>query len=107
MKNLGSMIKQAQEMQTKMAELQDRLSEMECEGQSGAGMVKVVVTGKGEMRKISIDPSLIDPNDVEVLEDLIIAAANDARQKADRFNEEEMKKLTGGLSLPPGMKLPF
>ncbi len=107
MKNLGQMMKQAQQMQAKMAELQARLGEMEVSGQSGGGMVQATLTGKGELRSIKIDPSLAKADEVEVLEDLVVAAVNDARQRADAMVAEEMSKLTGGLQLPPGMKLPF
>jgi DNA-binding YbaB/EbfC family protein len=101
------MMKQAQQMQAKMAELQARLAEMEVGGQSGGGMVQATLTGKGELRSIKIDPSLAKADEVEVLEDLVVAAVNDARQRADAMVAEEMSKLTGGLQLPPGMKLPF
>lgn len=107
MKNLGNLMKQAQQMQAKMADMQAKMGEMEVEGASGGGMVKVVVTGKGEARRIKIDPSLVAPDDVEMLEDLIVAAFNDARGKADSMMQSEMSKLTAGLPLPPGMKLPF
>ena len=107
MKNLGQMMKQAQQMQTKMAELQARLGEMEVGGQSGGGMVQATLTGKGELRRIKIDPALAKSDEVEVLEDLVVAAVNDARQRADAMVAEEMSKLTGGLQLPPGLKLPF
>ncbi|SMF07609.1 hypothetical protein SAMN06265365_102238 [Tistlia consotensis] len=107
MKNLGQLMKQAQQMQSKMAELQEKLAEQELEGQAGGGMVRVTVNGKNEVKAVKIDPSLVDPNDVEVLEDLILAAFNDARAKVERFSQEAMKELTGGLSLPPGMNLPF
>lgn len=107
MKNLGALMKQAQEMQSKMAELQERLSTMTVEGQSGGGMVRVALSGKGEMRSIKIDPALADPREVEVLEDLVVAAVNDARAKVDQESQAEMQKLTGGLSLPGGFKLPF
>ncbi len=107
MKNLGQMMKQAQQMQAKMAELQTRLGEMEVSGQSGGGMVQATLTGKGELRSIKIDPSLAKADEVEVREDLVVAAVNDARQRADAMVAEEMSKLTGGLQLPPGMKLPF
>ncbi len=107
MKNLGNLMKQAQQMQAKMQEMQQRLAEMEVEGASGGGMVKVTATGKGDVKRLKIDKSLVDPNDVEVLEDLIVAAINDARGKADAMSVEEMQKLTGGLNLPPGIKLPF
>ena len=107
MKNLGQMMKQAQQMQAKMAELQQRLGEIEVSGQSAGGMVQATLTGKGELRRIKIDPSLAKADEVEVLEDLVVAAVNDARQHADAMVAEEMSKLTGGLQLPPGMKLPF
>ncbi len=107
MKNLGQMMKQAQQMQAKMTELQQRLGELEVSGQAGGGMVQATLTGKGELRSIKIDPSLAKADEVEVLEDLVVAAVNDARQRADAMVAEEMSKLTGGLQLPPGMKLPF
>lgn len=107
MKNLGNLMKQAQQMQTKMADMQAKMGEMEVEGASGGGLVKVVMTGKGETRRIKIDPSLVVPDDVDMLEDLIVAALNDARVKADTMMQSEMSKLTAGLPLPPGMKLPF
>ncbi len=105
--NLGKMMKQAQELQSKMAEMQERLAEAEVEGSAGAGMVTAVMSGKHELRRIKIDPSLVDPSDVEVLEDLIVAAVNDARTRVEEHVKEEMGKLTGGLNLPPGMNLPF
>jgi hypothetical protein len=107
MKNLGQMMKQAQEMQSKMTEMQDKLSEMEVTGSSGAGMIEITLTGKSDVRKVKIDPSLIDPSDPEVLEDLIVAAFNDARAKVDTRVSEKMSEMTGGLQLPPGFKLPF
>jgi len=107
MKNFGQMMKQAQQMQAKMAELQDKLAESEMTGAAGGGMVQVTMNGKGELRAVNIDPSLLTPADAEVLEDLIVAAANDAKTKVESHVAEEMQKLTGGLALPPGMKLPF
>jgi hypothetical protein len=107
MKNIGQMMKQAQAMQAKMQEMQAALERTEMTGVSGGGMVSVTVTGKGEMRRIKIDPKLIDPADVAMLEDLIVAAANDARAKVEQHMQSEMAKLTGGLQLPPGLKLPF
>lgn len=107
MKNFGQMMKQAQEMQAKMAEMQARLDQVEVTGAAGGGLVQVTLTGKGDMRKIKIDKSLVDPNEVEVLEDLVLAAFNDAKQRVEAHVAEEMSKLTGGLKLPPGMKLPF
>ncbi len=107
MKNLGQMMKQAQQMQAKMAELQEQLAAAEMTGQSGGGMVQVTMNGKGELRAVKIDRSLVAPDDVEVLEDLIVAAVNDAKAKVEAYAAEEMQQLTGGLALPPGMKLPF
>lgn len=107
MKNIGGMLKQAQQLQTKMAEMQKDMEAMEVFGESGAGMVKVTLNGKSEMRRIKIDPQLIDPDEIEMLEDLIVAACNDAKGKVEAKMQEEMGKLTGGLPLPPGMKLPF
>jgi len=107
MTNLGQMMKQAQEMQAKMNELQQRLAGVELTGSAGGGMVTVTLNGKGEMRALRIDPSLVDPNDVTVLEDLILAAANDAKSKVEGRVAEEMQKLTGGLNLPAGFQLPF
>ena len=107
MKNLGQMMKQAQQMQERMAELQTRLEQVEMIGTAGGGMVQVTVSGKGEVRKVKLDKTLIDPNESEVLEDLIVAACNDAKARVESHMAEEMAKLTGGLKLPPGMKLPF
>lgn len=106
MKNMGQLMKQAQQMQQKMAEMQQKLDELEISGTSGAGMVQVVISGKNEVRSIKIDPSLADPQEIEVLEDLIVAAFNDAKSKLDKTMSEEMSKATGGLSIP-GLKLPF
>lgn len=107
MKGLGKMMQQAQEMQTKMAEMQDELAAMEVSGSSGAGMVEVTVTGKGEARSVKIDPSLMTAEDREVLEDLVVAAINDAKSKVEAEMGRRMKELTGGIDLPPGMQLPF
>ena len=107
MKNLGQMMKQAQEMQSKMNEMQDKLSEMEVIGSSGAGMIDVTLSGKNDVRKIKIDPTVINPNDTEVLEDLIIAAFNDAKSKVEIKVNDKMSEMTGGINLPPGFKLPF
>ena len=107
MKNLGQMMKQAQQMQEKMAEMQAQLETVEMTGAAGGGLVQVTVGGKGDLRKVKIDKSLIDPNEVEVLEDLIVAAFNEARTRVEAHVAEEMAKVTGGLQLPPGMKLPF
>ena len=107
MNNFGDMIKQAQGMQKKMKELQEGLANLEVEGSSGGGLVKITVTGKGEVKKIKIDPSLMKPEESEILEDLIVAAFNEAKKKSEEASAEEMKKLTGGLNLPPGFKMPF
>ena len=107
MKNLGQMMKQAQEMQEKMAEMQESLVAIEIEGVAGAGLVTVVLNGKGEMQRLKIDPSLVKPEDVEILEDLIVAAHNDAKSKIEIRVQDETQKLMGGLPLPPGMKFPF
>jgi DNA-binding YbaB/EbfC family protein len=90
-----------------MAEMQATMAEMEVTGSAGAGMLQVTLNGKYELKKVKIDPSLVDPSDVEVLEDLILAAFNDAKTKAETAMADEMAKLTGGLNLPPGFKLPF
>jgi DNA-binding YbaB/EbfC family protein len=107
MKNLGNMMKQAQQMQQRMQEMQAQLDLVEMQGVSGAGLVKVTVNGKGELKKISIDKQLMDPEETEVVEDLIIAAFADAKTKVEAHVSGEMAKLTGGLKLPPGLKLPF
>lgn len=107
MKNLGNMLKQAQQMQAKMTEMQEALDAYEAEGVSGAGMVRVNLNGKGDLRGVKIDPELLKPEDAEVIEDLIAAAFNDAKGKVDAHKKEKMAELTGGLPLPPGMNLPF
>ena len=107
MNNFSDMMKKAQEMQKKMQEIQDTLSNLEVEGTSGGGIVKIIMNCKNEVKKIDIDPSIIKNDEKEVMEDLIIAAVNDAKSKAEEKSQEEKKKLTGGLGLPPGMKMPF
>jgi DNA-binding YbaB/EbfC family protein len=107
MKNLAGLMKQAQQMQSKMEEMQTTLQALEITGEAGAGLVAVTLNGKSELRKIKIDPKIIDPADVEMLEDLILAAHRDAKTKIEAASAEEMQKVTGGLQLPPGMKLPF
>jgi hypothetical protein len=107
MKNIAGLMKQAQQMQDKMAEMQSRLEAMELDGESGAGMVRVTLTGKGEMKRIKIDPKIADPADTEMLEDLIVAAHRDAKSKLEAATAAEMQKISGGLQLPPGFKLPF
>ena len=107
MKNLGQLMKQAQAMQSKMAEMQAQLEAVEMTGASGGGMVQVTLNGKGEMRRVKIDKSLMVADETEVLEDLIVAATNDAKGRVEAHLQQEMSKLTGGLNLPPGLKLPF
>ena len=107
MVNIGNMMKQAQQLQKKMAEAQEALSSIEVEGVSGGGLVKVTATAKGEIKRILLDDSIMKPDEKEITEDLIVAAINDAKQKGEAAAQEEMKNITGGLPLPPGMKLPF
>ncbi len=107
MKNIGQLMKQAQQMQTRMAEMQEKLSGIEMSGQSGGGMVTAIMNGKGELRKITLDKAVVDPEDVEILEDLIVAAIADAKGKVEAHVAAETQKLMGGLPMPPGMKLPF
>ncbi|HET6183313.1 MAG TPA: YbaB/EbfC family nucleoid-associated protein [Acetobacteraceae bacterium] len=107
MKNLAGLMKQAQQMQEKMAEMQARLEASETDGEAGAGMVRVTLSGKGEMKRVAIDPKLANPDDMEVLQDLIVAAHNDAKRKVEAKAAEEMASITAGLPIPPGMKLPF
>ena len=102
---LGGLMKQAQQMQENMKKAQDQLALVEVEGQSGAGMVKVVMTCAHAVRRVSIDPSVMD--DKEMLEDLIAAAMNDAVRRAEQVSQERMSGFTSGLNLPPGMKMPF
>ena len=105
--NIAKMMKQVNEMQGKMADMQNRLGDVEVTGQSGGGLVTVTMNGKAEMRKISIDAKLMDPSEKEMLEDMIVAAANDAKAKAEAHVAGETEKMMGGLQLPPGVKLPF
>jgi len=105
--DMAGMMKKAQEMQTKMARLQDDLGSMTVVGESGAGLVKATSTAKGELTGLDIDPSIFDPNEKEVVEDLILAAIKEAQTKAAAKSQEEMSKLTEGLGLPADMKLPF
>jgi nucleoid-associated protein EbfC len=107
MKNLGQMMQQAQKMQEKMAEMQESLADYEATGSSGAGIVQVTLNGKGEARRVHIDGAKFDPGEVAVVEDLIVAAINDARAKVDAHAAEKMAELTGGLQLPPGFQMPF
>ena len=105
MKDLMKMMKQAQEIQGRMQQLQDELANLEVEGQSGAGLVKVKLNGKGDARGIRIDPSLLKPEEAEIVEDLIVAAFQDAKGKAEAAAQAKMQEITGGLTLPPGLKL--
>jgi len=107
MKDLGNLMKQAKEMQSKMAEMQASMESHELTGVSGAGMVEVTLNGKGDMRGLKIDSSIIDPEDPEIMEDLIKAAHADARAKVEAYSQEKMQEMTGGLQLPPGMQMPF
>ncbi len=107
MKNLSGLMKQAQQMQERMQEMQAKLEGIETEGVAGAGMVRVTLNGKGEMRGVKIDPKLVDPGETEMLEDLIVAAHADAKRKVEAHTSEEMQKVTAGMPLPPGIKLPF
>jgi DNA-binding YbaB/EbfC family protein len=100
------MMKQAKELQSRMGDLQAELDALEVEGTAGGGLVTVTMSAKGDMRGLKLDPSLIKPEEAEILEDLIIAAHSDARRKAEAAMAEKMKELTGGLQLPPGMSLP-
>lgn len=105
--DMGKLMQQAQEMQSRMAEAQARLDAIEVTGEAGAGMVKATATAKGELKRLSIDPSLFKPEEQEVVEDLIVAAVQDAQAQATAAAQSEMAKVTQGMQLPPGMKLPF
>ena len=104
---LGQMMKQAQEIQQTMADLQIEMEAIEVVGKSGGGMCQVTLNGKGQAKKVLIDPALVKPEDAEVLEDLLVAAINDAKGKSEEIMREKMQDLTGGIPLPPGMQLPF
>jgi nucleoid-associated protein EbfC len=105
MKDLMKMMQQAQEIQGRMQQLQDDLADLEVEGQSGAGLVIVKLNGKGDARSIKLDQSLIKPEETEILEDLIVAALQDAKSKVEAAVQAKMQEITGGLALPPGLKL--
>ncbi len=107
MKNLADIMKSAGQMQAKMADMQAKLEQTMVEGQSGGGLVKVTMSAKFAVSALEIDPSLIKPEEKEILEDLVMAALNDAKSKAETTAAEQMKTLTAGLPLPPGFKLPF
>ena len=106
MKNMNQILKQAQQMQQKMQEMQQKSEEMTQDGTAGGGMVTSTVNGKGQLLKVKIDPSIVNKEDVEMLEDLIIASFNDAKNKVDERMNQEMSSITGGLNIP-GLKLPF
>lgn len=107
MKDLGELMKQAQGLQARMQEIQEKIAALEVEGQSGGGMVKIALNGKGYAKAVAIDRALFKEDDAEVLEDLIAAAINDAKEKLETRSTEEMKSLAADFPLPPGMKLPF
>ncbi len=107
MKNLSQMLKQAQTLQVRMQEMRDSLAALEVTGASGGGKVRIVMTGRGEVRRVKIDPALLVAAEAELLEDLIVAAIADAKSKADAESKARMDELTGGLPLPPGFQLPF
>ena len=106
MKNLGGLMKQAQQMQAKMQEMQAKLEALEITGESGAGLVRVTLNGKGEMKGVKIDPKLADPADMEMLEDLVVAAHRDAKEKIDTQAAAEMQKITGGMQ-PVSVQVPL
>lgn len=105
--DMAKMMKQAQELQGKMAEVQESLNTMTVQGESGAGLVKATATAKGELTALDIDPSIFNPDEKEVVEDLILAAVKDAQSKAQDKHNEEMQRMTEDLGLPAGMKMPF
>jgi len=109
MKDMAGLMQQAQKMQDNIKRAQEELESVEVQGESGAGMVKVTMTGKGEVKRIAIDPSLANAEEVEVLEDLLVAASNDAKRKVEEVAQEAMQNAAGGLAgmMPPGFKLPF
>ena len=106
MKNLSQMMKQVQEMQARMQDIQARLEQATVTGQSGGGLVKLTLNGKGALKAVTIDPSLLKVEEKEILEDLIVAAHGDAKSKMENLIADQMKELTGGLPLPPGFQLP-
>ena len=104
MMNMGNMMKQAQAMQQKMQDMQKRLGDMTVTGTAGGGMVTATMTGAGQLKNVAIDPTLIKADEKDILEDLIVAAVNDARQKTEDLAQSESQKIMGGLQLPPGLK---
>ena len=107
MNNFNNMMKQAQELQSKMTEAQKKVEQLEAEGSSGGGLIKIIIDGKNLVRSVHIDNSLIKSDEKEILEDLIVAAFNDAKEKIQKKISDEMSLITGGIKLPPGIKLPF
>lgn len=107
MNQLNQMLKQAQKIQAQIAETQEKLAQLEVVGNAGANLVQVTLTGKGDLKRVKIDPSLASADELEVLEDLIVAAYNDAKSRAEQMTGDEMAKVTGGLGLPPGFQMPF
>ncbi|MFO7298482.1 MAG: YbaB/EbfC family nucleoid-associated protein [Proteobacteria bacterium] len=105
MRDLMGLMKQAQELQARVQKMQEELANLEIEGQAGAGLVRVTLNGKGEMRRLKIDPSLMKPEETEILEDLIVAGFQDAKSKVEQAVQSKMQEVTGGLPLPPGLKL--
>ncbi|HKQ82249.1 MAG TPA: YbaB/EbfC family nucleoid-associated protein [Steroidobacteraceae bacterium] len=105
--NIGNLMKQAQQLQEKMQRAQAEIAALEVTGEAGGGMAKVVMNGRHEVKRVSLDASIVSAEDKDMLEDLIAAAANDAVQKLERVSQERMSGLMGGMNLPPGMKLPF
>jgi len=105
MKDLMGMMSKVREMQARMQKVQEELEALAVEGQAGGGLVRVTFNGKGDMQKVSIDPSLLKPDEAEIVEDLILAAAQDAKGKVEAMVQEKMQAVTGGLPIPPGMKL--
>ena len=107
MADIMGLMKQAQALQGRVADIQKELEALDVEGQAGAGLVRVTLSAKGTMKALAVDPSLLKADEKEILEDLVVAAHADARAKAERLTEEKMKAVTAGLPLPPGFKLPF
>lgn len=105
MKDLMGMMKQAQELQARMQQMQEQLGSAEVEGRSGGGLVVITLDGKGQIKRVKIDPTLMRPDETEILEDLILAAGQDAKGKVEALMADKMREATGGMALPPGMKL--
>ncbi|MBX3578288.1 MAG: YbaB/EbfC family nucleoid-associated protein [Rhizobiaceae bacterium] len=107
MKDLLGLMGKAREMQAKFQAMQEEVASLEATGQSGGGLVQVTLTGKFEMKSLKIDPSLVKPDEAEIVEDLVLAAHNDAKTKIEQILQEKTREMTAGLPIPPGMKLPF